>query len=545
MASVRISVLELMTATTPNPCVPNKPMDAAVGTAVQPRSVQQPFAAARMPCSQSILPLSPSRRLRTTGSTRAASQATPIRELSYNVSAAKLNLETDKTGPADLGYLDAEAYRLSVPADGGSIQLTSYTALGALRGLQTLQQLIYTLPPKRDDAGAAPKFIRNVPIAIEDRPAYPYRGLLLDTARNWFDLATIRKLSTPWASSSSTSSTGSATDTQSFPLALDDDADAQGGKGSQLSLLAERGSYGWTKVDGKNTRMVYTETDVRGIVEYAARRGVNVIIETDMPAHMLSGVEAIDDGSLMACPNEQAWENVAAEPPSGQLRLFTNTKASPAPDAATYKVPDNINRFVSSLLRKIATLSKSVYVSSGGDEPNFKCWNLTTEAEMEPYIAPFMQLVTNLTDASGKRGMVWEEMAVKFPKVAKTLAPNSLVEIWNDANNSRVALTNNPDVNIVLAPYSYFYLDCGSASFLGNYTSNTWCPYVSWQQTYSFDPPATIANATGGGSGRQSRAQQVCRWRTCGLDRDHRSHQPREQSLATCSCGRRGLVDRR
>ncbi len=504
VASVRISVLELMTATTPNPCVPNKPMDVAVGTVVQPRSVQQPFGGRKNAVQPVDLTAEPKQTAPDNWFNPCSIASHAIRELNYNISSAKLNLETDKTAPADLGYLDAEAYRLSVPADGGSIQLTSYTALGALRGLQTLQQLIYTLPPKGDDAAAAQKFIRNVPIVVEDRPAYPYRGLLLDTARNWFDLATIRKLIDTMGFVKLNQLHWHATDTQSFPLALDDDADAQGGNGMQLSLLAERGSYGWTKVDGKNTRMVYTETDVRGIVEYAARRGVNVIIETDMPAHMLSGVDAIDGGSLMACPNEQAWENVAAEPPSGQLRLFTNTKASPAPDAATYKVPDNINRFVSSLLRKIATLSKSAYVSSGGDEPNFKCWNLTTEAEMEPYIAPFMQLVTNLTEASGKRGMVWEEMAVKFPKVAKTLAPNSLVEIWNDANNSRVALTNNPDVNIVLAPYSYFYLDCGSASFLGNYTSNTWCPYVSWQQTYSFDPSVTIANATKAGQDAKS-----------------------------------------
>lgn len=242
--------------------------------------------------------------------------------------------------------------------------------------------------------------------------------------------------------------------------------------------------------------MVYTEKDIRGIVDYAAARGVNVIIETDMPSHMLSGVDAIDNGGLMACPGSPQWQSVAAEPASGQLRLVSNSSALDTIDVGTFTVPKGISEFVSSLLRKTASLSKSIYVSSGGDEPNYKCWNLSSEAAMEPYLRKFMSLVTDVTSASGKRGMVWEEMATKFPRVAKTLAPGSLVEIWNDANNSATALKNNADVKIVLAPYTHFYLDCGGPSFLGNNTGNNWCPYVSWQQTYSFDPSVVIANAT-------------------------------------------------
>ncbi len=174
---------------------------------------------------------------------------------------------------------------------------------------------------------------------------------------------------------------------------------------------------------------------------------------------------------------------------------MSNSTTLDTTDVNTFTIPKPISRFVSLLLRKVASLSKSVYVSSGGDEPNFRCWNLSSEAAMEPYLKPFMSLVTNVTFASGKRGMVWEEMAVKFPTVAKTLAAGSLVEIWNDPNNAVTALKNNPEVKIVLAPYTFFYLDCGGPQFLGNYTGNNWCPYVSWQQTYSFDPSTVISNA--------------------------------------------------
>ncbi len=285
------------------------------------------------------------------------------------------------------------------------------------------------------------RYIRNVPNVIVDRPAYPYRGLMLDTARNWFDVPTIRKLIDTMSFVKLNQLHWHATDTQSFPLAFEDEAS---GDEVRLSALAEAGSYGWTRTaNGEVVRMVYTEDDIKGIIDYAGARGINVIVETDMPAHMLSGVEAIDDGDLIACPNQPRWQDVAAEPPSGQLRLVSNSTTLDTTDVNTFTIPKPISRFVSLLLRKVASLSKSVYVSSGGDEPNFRCWNLSSEAAMEPYLKPFMSLVTNVTFASGKRGMVWEEMAVKFPTVAKTLAAGSLVEIWNDPNNAVTALKNN------------------------------------------------------------------------------------------------------
>ncbi|SPO21309.1 probable putative exochitinase [Ustilago trichophora] len=508
VSSVYITVLELMPETTPNPCVKGEKAEQTVGTVINPRALQQPFQGRK----QVDDPVTTTEDLTPEGQRALAGgfgaegdiwantcsiASRSIKELSYNSSSKPLNLETDKAAPEDLGSIDAEMYRLFVPSDGSSIQLKAYTALGALRGLQTLLQLIYALPPKQAGKIESQRFIRSVPITITDHPAYPYRGLLLDTARNFFDIPTIRKLIDTMSFVKLNQLHWHATDTQSFPLAFTDIVDAKPGNYTKLSTLAERGSYGYYKAEnGEAKKMVYTEADVREIINYAAARGVNVIIETDMPAHMLAGVQDLFEGQLMACPNVFDWQSVAAEPPSGQLRLVSNSPTLDTTDVATFKVPYSVSLFVTDLLRKVSSLSKSLYVSSGGDEPNHSCWNLTEEMAMEPYLTKFMSLVTDVTSASGKKGMVWEEMATKFPAVAKTLAPGSLVEIWNDANSSGIALTHNPNVNILLAPVNYFYLDCGGGQFLGNTTANLWCPYVSWQQTYSFDPSVVIANAT-------------------------------------------------
>lgn len=81
-----------------------------------------------------------------------------------------------------------ESYTLEIAADNPVATLTASTALGLLRGLQTFTQLVYTT------SGDQPtRYIRNAPINIRDKPAYPIRGLLLDTARNFYPMKDIKR----------------------------------------------------------------------------------------------------------------------------------------------------------------------------------------------------------------------------------------------------------------------------------------------------------------------------------------------------------------
>ncbi|PWY97574.1 hypothetical protein BCV70DRAFT_219372 [Testicularia cyperi] len=399
-------------------------------------------------------------------------------------SLAQLDLAKDTQPPADIAGLDAEMYTLDVPADGSPIKIKAYTALGAYRALQTLAQLVYSVGPDtpasgkwgrgKHAVGDGPLYIQSVPISIQDRPAYGYRGLLLDTSRNWYPLSVMLKLIDGMAVVKMNQLHWHATDTQSWPLAFDKDED--------LSRLALNGSYGWTRDEtGQPVYAVYTESDVSEVINYGAAHGVNVILEVDMPSHLMSGVVSLDNGNLITCAARDDWQNAGAQPPTGQLNLL------PTKDAKG--VPDDIGRFVTKVLDKIAGLSQSPYVSSGGDEPNLKCWGVEKEADIDAsIIKPFMELVTKVTSSHSKLGMVWEEMGAKFPETAKTLAPGSIVEVWNNATNAQKVLANNAEVNIVLAPYQSFYLDCGGASSLGNNLNPNWCPYVGWQNQYAFDP---------------------------------------------------------
>lgn len=81
-----------------------------------------------------------------------------------------------------------ESYTLEIAADSPLATITASTALGLLRGLQTFTQLVYTT------SGEEPtRYIRHAPISIQDKPAYPIRGLLLDTARNFHPMKDIKR----------------------------------------------------------------------------------------------------------------------------------------------------------------------------------------------------------------------------------------------------------------------------------------------------------------------------------------------------------------
>jgi hexosaminidase len=110
-----------------------------------------------------------------------------------------------------------EAYTLIVPDDGQSpAVIRSTSSLGVFRGLTTFEQLFYAPPVSRAWAGMdslgsltrmtsqknAPgdtnftvkAFAPSAPYIISDKPAFPWRGFMLDTSRNFFSKQTILKV---------------------------------------------------------------------------------------------------------------------------------------------------------------------------------------------------------------------------------------------------------------------------------------------------------------------------------------------------------------
>ncbi|PAV16803.1 glycoside hydrolase family 20 [Pyrrhoderma noxium] len=126
-------------------------------------------------------------------------------------------------------------------------------------------------------------------------------------------------------------------DSQFFPLAL-----------SSFPQLAQQGAY--------SSASIYTEQDVLDIIRYASERGIDVLLEIDTPGHTSVISKAFPEH--IACAEFSPWADYAAEPPSGQLRLTS----------------ESTKNFTADLISAAALLSKSSMFSTGGDEVNAKCY---------------------------------------------------------------------------------------------------------------------------------------------------------------------------
>src|SRR5258706_2747959 len=89
-----------------------------------------------------------------------------------------LTIDCREGGPAYPELGEAEAYILDVTDTGAKLQ--SATVTGAIRGLATLQQLIGT----GSEVAA---------VHIEDRPRFPWRGLMLDVSRHWMPVKVVER----------------------------------------------------------------------------------------------------------------------------------------------------------------------------------------------------------------------------------------------------------------------------------------------------------------------------------------------------------------
>ncbi|KAJ2805436.1 Glucosamine-6-phosphate isomerase (Glucosamine-6-phosphate deaminase) (GNPDA) (GlcN6P deaminase) [Coemansia helicoidea] len=349
-----------------------------------------------------------------------------------------------------------ESYTLDIPVS-GKASITAATVYGALRGLETFSQLIV--------AYSGSRVIRNTPVHIEDRPALAHRGLLLDTSRNYYPVADLKRTLDAMSYNKLNVFHWHIVDAQSWPV-----------ESRAYPGLQKNSSYG--------ADMRYSYGDVQDVISYARARGIRVIPEFDMPGHMFVVGETYPE--IMSCMNKQpGWDKYAAEPPSGQLNI-----AKPA--AAD---------FAAGLIGEYTKLFTDEVFHLGGDEVNRNCWSedpdvkaylaAHSNATVETLLADFYTKVHAAVGAGQRVGMSWEETLFKSEYVPPK---DTIIQTWIDEQS--IPKTVARGYRSVASPASAYYLDCGHGAWLANFDGNSWCdPYKSWMHVYNFDPWANVTSS--------------------------------------------------
>jgi len=286
----------------------------------------------------------------------------------------------DHPAPQKLG--DPEDYRLSIT--GAQARLDAKTPLGAVRGLETLLQLVQ--PGKTG--------FELPTVEIEDSPRFPWRGLSFDVSRHFMPVPVVKRTLDGMAAVK--------LNVLHWHLSDDEGFRVESKRFPKLQQLASDGMY-------------YTQAEVRDVIAYARERGIRVIPEFDLPGHATSW--------FVAYP-----QYASGKPPYHIRNVSTDPSDTMDPSKeATYV-------FLDGFIGEMAALFPDAYFHVGGDEVDPKDWkaNARIQAFMKQHKlenedalqAYFTRRLQTIVTRHGKRMAGWDE--ILRPDIPKSI----LIQSW-------------------------------------------------------------------------------------------------------------------
>jgi hexosaminidase len=292
-----------------------------------------------------------------------------------------LTVHTDHASKEVQELGEDESYALSIATDGAIIDAP--TPLGAMHGLQTFLQLVEVSP----DGFVAPS------VAIQDKPRFPWRGLMIDVARHFIPLDVLKRNLTGLEAVKMNVFHWHLSENQGFR--------AESKKFPKLHTLGSDGLY-------------YTQDEIRDLIAYARDRGIRVVPEFDMPGH--STAWFVGHPELASAPGPYEIER--------KWGVF-----DPAMDPTNEKTYKFLDEFVAEMTK----LFPDHYFHIGGDEVNGKQWDTNPKIQdfkkshglkdNEALQAYFSQRIQKIVTKHGKAVVGWDEVFI--PGVPKDIVIQS------------------------------------------------------------------------------------------------------------------------
>ncbi len=329
------------------------------------------------------------------------------KNIGKDANGASLVIDVKGAGEAVQSVDEDESYSLNVTANGAKLEAN--TVVGALRGMETLLQLVqpdhssYVLPV----------------VGIEDSPRFRWRGLLIDVGRHFEPVSVIERTLDGMAAVKLNVFHWHLSDDQGFRI-----------ESKLYPRLTGMGSDG----------LYYTQDQAKEVVAYARARGIRVVPEFDMPGHTTSWFVGYPEISSGAGPYEIRREFGIS-------------------DYAMDPTRDSTYKFLDGFIGEMTTIFPDPYLHVGGDETNGVQWkgnprivefmqthNMKDTAALQTY---FNQRLLKIVEKHHKHMVGWDE--VLNPGLPKDV----VVQSWRGID-SLAAGAKQGYQGILSAPY---YLD--------------------------------------------------------------------------------------
>ena len=303
------------------------------------------------------------------------------RDLSNDAASAKLIVECKGPAATVPSVREDESYSLVVSDKQAVIRAA--TVVGAMRALETFLQL---LEGDRDGY-----FIPAV--SIQDKPRFPWRGLLIDVGRHFEPVEVIKRNLDAMAAVKLNVLHWHLTEDQGFRV-----------ESKVHPRLHQMGSDG----------LYYTQDQVRDVIAYARERGIRVMPEFDLPGHATSWL--VGHPELGSAPGPYKIERKAG--------IF-----EPALDPTR----EEVYKFLEPFFAEMAALFPDEYMHIGGDENEGHQW--TKNAEIQAFMkakgikdnhalqAYFNQRISKIFKKVGKKMIGWDE--ILHPDLPKDIVIHS------------------------------------------------------------------------------------------------------------------------
>lgn len=354
-----------------------------------------------------------------------------------------------REGPA------GEAYTLDINAKG--VTIAAAKRAGLFYGAMSLWQL--ATPDEAKGAVSLPA------AAIEDAPRFAWRGLMVDSARHYQSLDTLKAVIDAMAAHKLNTFHWHLVDDQGWRLEIK--------KYPKLTQVAAWRRNPGAAVNYPKYGGFYTQDQAQELVAYAAARNITVVPEIETPGHALAPIVA--------------YPQLGTAPPDaskmGDWGIFP----------WLYNTDDATFVFLDDVLNEVMDIFPSTFIHVGGDEAIKDQWKaspkiqakikelgLKDEHELQSW---FIQRVGKTLDKRGRRLIGWDEI------LEGGLAPNATVMSWRGIDGAIAAAKQGHDT--VLSPHPVLYLDHRQSASAEEPTGRG--HISSLKDVYAFDPtPAQL-----------------------------------------------------
>lgn len=369
---------------------------------------------------------------------------------------------------------DSVGYRLQITPH--QITISARSVAGAIYGMQSLLQLIL-LQPKQS----------IIPCAeIVDHPRFDYRGVHLDVSRHFFPVSYIKRFLDIMGLYKMNNFHWHLTDGPGWRIEIKKYPELT----SRAAWRTHNNWKDWWETPRKYSQEgspnayggYYTQEQAREVVAYAAKRGIRVIPEIEMPGH---SDEVLDVYPQLSCTGKPYK--------CGEMCLGNEE---------TYVFLENV-------ITEIMAIFPSEYIHIGGDEANKEPWKkcvkcqqrmkdnqLKDELELQSYCIRRMEKFIN---AHGRKLLGWDEI------LEGGLAPEATVMSWRGEQGGITAAEMGHKV--IMTPGGYCYFDSYQADPLTQPLAIG--GFLLLEKVYSYDPVPAELNPS---KANRILGAQACIW---------------------------------